>query len=351
MKTIDDIVREGLDRWRAFGGLLIYGNSKEHIARAAIAACAEDVRKWTPTSDAPTRVLIEGIATRLEGAIAEPATDRGASADPRDWPGGVPTNPRAYFEARPLTEAEIAEHFKVTNGTPACELAAYRCAFCPGEIPRALCPPIGTFAICAACAEWLHANSRPAGMKTIAEGPDLRVALAQAGSILEALNASVRWELAPEVKAAIKDALETYVRPALGAALEGAAAGEPAPDSEDRPATREEISRALQRTHEAFERGPIGSPEYLAALAEQEEIVDAPACESCSKPADGRTLDDVPLCSECGKALEAEVRVDPKVLIAARNYLVEHRNDEFGPVLLIKDLYDAVMNLGGENKP
>lgn len=49
---------------------------------------------------------------------------------------------------------------------------------------------------------------------------------------------------------------------------------------------------------------------------------------------------------ECGKALEAGRAVDPKVLIAARNYLVEHRNDELGPVLLIKDLYDAAMDLG-----
>lgn len=43
--------------------------------------------------------------------------------------------------------------------------------------------------------------------------------------------------------------------------------------------------------------------------------------------------------------------IDPNVLSSARKYLVEHRADEEGPILLIRDLYDiAVMRCGVESK-
>lgn len=49
-----------------------------------------------------------------------------------------------------------------------------------------------------------------------------------------------------------------------------------------------------------------------APPVEPQEAVEGPLCESCGKPADGRSLDDIPLCSTCGEGLEAEDRGRPR---------------------------------------
>lgn len=54
-----------------------------------------------------------GVQHPTEGGAAP-----GASADPRDWPGGVPTDPRPYFKAHPLTEGEIAYGQSLEAGDP-----------------------------------------------------------------------------------------------------------------------------------------------------------------------------------------------------------------------------------------
>lgn len=58
----------------------------------------------------------DGWAIAAEPQEAGEGADRGASPDPADWPGGVPTDPGAYFQEHPLTEEEIAHGQNLGEG-------------------------------------------------------------------------------------------------------------------------------------------------------------------------------------------------------------------------------------------
>lgn len=60
--------------------------------------------RWARTPEEHDPRCPEALALALEEIAGKP--DPGASPNPEDWPGGVPSDPVAYFAANPLTAEE-----------------------------------------------------------------------------------------------------------------------------------------------------------------------------------------------------------------------------------------------------